>query len=131
LSGADNTYGFFAPEIGSQIEAKFDLIDRWGKAHTRVLETGHSHESDLRIGNILERFVEEGDDKDFQRSLSASLAASFLRREPDMTAVVVRFEEFWPISMSEYRKGVRPQWDPIYTAKFVYPPRQLAGRLGE
>jgi hypothetical protein len=126
LSGAGNSYGFFAPEVAGQLRASFEVIDRSGRNRFVPLETGTSHEADLRTGNIIDQFSQdfqdsEGDHQaeDLQRSLSSSLAGTVFGRYPDAFQVVVHLEKFTPISMADYRKGEKPQWTPVYQAKFA------------
>ena len=124
LSGASSRYGFFAPGVTSQLGARFDIVDGAGVTTSASLETGASHEADLRVGNIIDQFGSLGDDEEdaarLRRSLAASLAGKMFARHPEATAVVVRLETFTPVSMEAWRRGERPQWSPLYTAKFVH-----------
>ena len=61
-----------------------------------------------------------------RRSLSASLAGKMFARYPEARAVVVRLETFTPVAMEAWRRGERPQWSPLYTAKFVNQPQPKA-----
>ena len=120
-SGAGSSYGFFAPGIFSQIRAVFDITGRDGSVRSIPLESHVSHEADLRIGNIIEQFANDFDNQiEFQRSLAASLAATFFGREPQAKSINVRIERFTPSSMEEHRLGLRPLWIPEYSAKFVH-----------
>jgi hypothetical protein len=128
LSGANSGYGFFTPGVTSQLGARFDLIDRDGRRTTASLATGASHEADLRVGNIVSQFGSLDDDDDgdeeetahLRRSLAASLAGTMFARYPEAAVVVVRLETFTPASMEAWRGGERPEWRPVYTAKFVH-----------
>ena len=122
LSGASSAYGFFTPGVSSQLGARFDVIDRDGRSKSASLATGASHEADIRVGNIIDQFASVGDDEDgedLRRSLAASLAGKMFARNPEATAVGVRLETFAPASMEAWRGGERPQWRPLYKAKFV------------
>lgn len=120
VSGSAESYGFFAPGVSSQLEVLFDLTDRSGKTRTISLETGASHEADLRVGNVIGQFSNESEEPEkLQRSVAASLAGTVFGRYPEAKEVNVRLEEFTPVSMADYRVGKRPQWAPIYQAKFV------------
>jgi hypothetical protein len=123
LSGTATSYGFFAPSVSGQNRARFDVIDGEGHTTTTSLETARSREADLRVGDIIDRFGGV-DDPDVRRSLAASFAGKIFARYPHAHAVVVRLESFEPVSMEEFRRGVRPDWTPLYEAKFVHPKGQ-------
>ena len=126
LSGANSGYGFFAPGVGFQLGARFDVVDGDGVTTPASLATGTSHEADIRVGNIIDQFgtVEDEDDEEaaarVRRALAASLAGKVFGRHPEAVAVVVRLETFTPVSMKDWRGGERPRWSPLYTAKFVH-----------
>ena len=126
LSGASSGYGFFAPGVGFQLGARFDIIDKGGVTTPDSLATGASHEADIRVGNIIDQFgrVDDEDDEEaaarVRRALAASLAGTLFGRHPDAAAVVVRLQSFTPVSMEAWRSGERPRWAPVYTAKFVH-----------
>jgi hypothetical protein len=101
------------------VRSLFDYVDHEGKPHTTSLETGFSHEADLRIGGIAKEFeYTEPDFKRFQHALGASLAGAVFGQHPEAVSVTVRLEEYYPPSMVEYRQGKRASWNPIYEAKF-------------
>ncbi len=121
LSGANSGYGFFAPGIGSQLRALFDIEEKSGRKHTLELTSTKSHEAEIRVGDIIEQFLtEDGEkpDRDLQRSMAASLAGTMFARTPGAKSVTIRLEEFTPVSRNDYLKGVRPEWIPTYSAKF-------------
>lgn len=124
LSGASSRYGFFAPGVTSQLGVRFDVIDGAGVTTSASLENGASREADIRVGNIIDQFGRLGDDDEesarLRRSLAASLAGKMFARRPEAIAVVVRLETFTPVAMEAWRRGERPQWSPLYTAKFVH-----------
>lgn len=128
LSGAGSGYGFFTPGVSGQLVAHFDVIDREGRRTAASLETGSSHEADLRVGNIIDQFWNENEDQDedqdqdapsLSRSLAASLAGKIFGRHPEAREVVVRLEHFEPVSMEAFRRGDRPSMSPLYEASFV------------
>jgi hypothetical protein len=121
ISGADGQYGFFAPGVDGQIRARFEVYGSTGLIQTLQLEDGQNSEADLRIGDIIEQFDHEsdGDPLKFQRELSASLSAAVLARIKDAKSVTISLEEFKQISMSDYREGLRPKWNLVYTASFT------------
>src|SRR5258708_1561918 len=53
LTGADSSYGFFAPGIGEQLRASFVLVDGAGRTWEDVLDPGGNREVELRVGSIL------------------------------------------------------------------------------
>jgi hypothetical protein len=125
LSGASSRYGFFAPGVGSQLGVRFDVIDGEGVTTSASLETGASHEADIRVGNIVDQFGSLSDEDEdeaarLRRSLAASLAGKMFARYPEASAIVVRLETFTPVAMEAWRRGERPRWSPVYTAKFVH-----------
>jgi hypothetical protein len=120
LSGSGQTYGFFAPGIYTQLRAVFEVTDKSGQTRQVNLAVGENHEADLRVGNIIDQFSYEVEDPvEFQRSLSSSLAGTIFGRYPESRTVAVKLEEFHPVSMSEYRSGVRSRWESVYQAKYA------------
>jgi hypothetical protein len=120
ISGADVSYAFFAPGIFGQLRAQFDVIDQDGKVKPVPLRLHESHEAELRVGNIIDQMqADREDQEDFQRAMTASLARNIFARYPGAHAVVVRLEEFSPVSIEEFRKNFRPSWTPLYEAKYT------------
>src|SRR5580704_19040301 len=74
LSGAGSGYGFFAPGVGGQILARFEVLDAKGRWVTVPLSTGSSHEADLRVGNVIDQFWAAEETPGLERALAASLA---------------------------------------------------------
>src|SRR6516162_8806043 len=52
LSGAGDSYSFFAPSVGPQLRARFTLSTPQGARSEETLETGKSREVGFRVGNI-------------------------------------------------------------------------------
>jgi hypothetical protein len=117
LSGTDSSYGFFAPEVGTQLRVLFELTCADGTKRTDILTTGASHEADLRIGDMVAIFWSA--DEDLQRGLAASWAGRMLARHPEATRVVVHLDAYELPTMAEYKQGERPDWSPHYQAEFV------------
>lgn len=117
LSGTDSSYGFFAPEVGTQLRVTFELTCADGSKRTDILTTGASHEADLRIGDMVAIFWTA--DEDLQRGLAASWAGRMLARHPEATRVVVHLDSYDLPTMAEYKQGERPDWSPHYEAEFV------------
>jgi hypothetical protein len=122
LSGANEQYAFFAPGVSSQIGVLFDLIDKEGNERTVTLESGLNHETELRIGNIFGEFQNDAvsDPAKLHRAVAASFVGTMFGRYPGTKEVRVRLQEFTPVSMQEHREGKRPQWNPIYQARYKY-----------
>lgn len=122
LTGSNNSYGFFSPGVFDQLRARFEVIDQNGKSQFVPLESGVSHEADLRVGNIIDQLQNDFDDDKmkFQRSLSRSLVGTIFGRYPEAERVTVYLDRFDTISMDEYRKGERPKWSPVYQATFIH-----------
>ncbi|HEY8272233.1 MAG TPA: hypothetical protein VIG33_15185 [Pseudobdellovibrionaceae bacterium] len=121
ISGSTFGYGFFAPGVSSQIRAVFDVVESDSRQTTRLLKDDGNREIDLRIGDIIEQFIgeERKDPLEFQRALSASLSGAVFIEHPSAKSVTIRLEKFDPISMEEFRKGLRPSWVSLYSAKFI------------
>src|SRR5262245_25951129 len=52
LSGAGDSYSFFAPEVGPQLRARFTLSTPQGERSEETLENGKSREVGFRLGNL-------------------------------------------------------------------------------
>jgi hypothetical protein len=52
LSGAGDSYSFFAPAVGPQLRARFTLSTPWGERFEETLETGKNREVGFRVGNL-------------------------------------------------------------------------------
>ncbi|MEO5969216.1 MAG: hypothetical protein ABIQ95_04750 [Bdellovibrionia bacterium] len=141
LSGAGSGYGFFAPGISGQLRVRFESNSQLGSnsglgfIDGTVAERAASHEAILRLGNIVDQFPTDGlgedayDDPEIgvdadnrlKRSLASSLAVNMLKRHPEVKQLAVYLEEFSPVSMEEFRSGLRPQWTILYEVKFKEP----------
>lgn len=122
FTGADRQFGFFAPNVGSQLRGEFDLTDSKGNVTTRHLEEGVNREAQLRISNLISIFWDQVDDKDLRRAMAASMAAKMYNRYPDTKEVVVRYEAYELPPMPLWVEGARPYWKPFYRTKFVRNP---------
>lgn len=120
LSGAGHSFGFFAPEVTGQPWASFEVTDGEGKKTITTLETGSSHEADLRVGDIIDTLGGLADDAEsLRRDLAASLAKKIFGRHPEAREVAVQLYLFETVSMEEFRRGSRPLSRPIYSARFA------------
>lgn len=124
VSGASYGFGFFAPEVTGQLQASFEVIDGEGKKTITSLETGISHEADLRVGDIIDKLAGDADDPErLRRDLAASLAGKVFGRHPEAREVVVRLLLFESVSMEEFRRGTLPMSRPVYEARFARKPQ--------
>ena len=120
-SGADSSYGFFAPSIGTKVRALFDVVDKNGAMTSNIdFASQMNREENIRMGGIFDEFLsEEIDDEEFRQQLASSLAAGVFSLHPDAVNVILHVEEYRSISMDEYREGTRSEWEEIYSARFV------------
>lgn len=130
ISGADKSYGFFAPGVRHQERAIFVLTDADGKQWQDNLEFGSSREANLRLGstaNVL-RAVDDETAFHFMRSMAAKMFA----RHPSAQTIEVQIQAYciklpggegtvaqvdFP-TMAEYRAGKRPSWIDLYSLTF-------------
>lgn len=121
-SGASAGYGFFAPEVTSQIRATFDIVDK-NKRHIRQeWKDETNREVDLRLGDIVEQFLngDEDEAQNLQHDLAASLSGSVFARHPDAQSVTMKLEQFVPVSMQDFRNGHRAKWTFLYSTTFEH-----------
>ena len=119
LSGAGDSYSFFAPAVGPQLRARFALSTPQGERSEETLETGKSREVGIRLGNLAGTVYIVGERTDVRRAFLAALAASRLGAHPETNVVQVNIEEWVMPTMAEYRIGARPQWRLLHDATFV------------
>src|SRR5262245_50482339 len=74
LSGANTGYGFFAPQIGSELRARFLIAHADGTTTEDTLQRGVTREAALRIGNIVGLISQRIGDATARRLLAASEA---------------------------------------------------------
>ncbi len=127
LTGADASYGFFAPTFDSDLFDSFEITEAGGHAATDALETGVSHEADFRVRNIVGTFF-LGDEA-WRRALAASWVGKMMARHPGASSVVLRLASYDLPSMDEIRRGQKPRWSIRYRARFV--PRAAPAKAGE
>lgn len=122
LSGAGDSYSFFAPAVGAQLRARFILSTPQGERFEETLERGKSREVGLRLGNLAETIHIVATRTDLRRAFLGALAASRLDAHPEANLVQVRIEEWMMPTMAEYRRGARPRWRSLHEATFVRAP---------
>lgn len=119
LSGAGDSYSFFAPEVGPQLRARFVLFSPMGERSEEMLETGKSREVGFRLGNIAGTIYIATKRTDLRRAFLGALAASSFSTHPKASLVQVNIEHWVMPTMAEYRAGVRPEWRGLNDAMFA------------
>jgi hypothetical protein len=119
LSGAGDSYSFFAPSVGPQLRARFVLSTTRGERSEETLEAGKSHEVGLRLGNLAGTIYIVAQRTDLRRAFLGALAANRLGTHPEANAVQVSIEEWVMPTMAEYRLGARPRWHALHEATFT------------
>ena len=119
LSGAGDSYSFFAPAVGPQLRARFVLSTTRGERSEETLEAGKSHEVGLRLGNLAGTIYIVAQRTDLRRAFLGALAANRLGTHPEANAVQVSIEEWVMPTMAEYRLGARPRWHALHEATFT------------
>ncbi len=119
LSGAGDSYSFFAPAVGPQLRARFTVSTPQGGRSEETLETGKSREVGFRLGNLAGTVYIVAKRTDLRRAFLAALAASRFGAHPEANRVEVSIEEWEMPTMAEYRFGARPRWRSLQDATFV------------
>jgi hypothetical protein len=119
LSGAGDSYSFFAPAVGPQLRARFTLSTPQGERFEETLETGKSREVGFRLGNLAGTVYIVAERTDLRRAFLGALAASRFGAHPEANLVQVSIEEWVMPTMAEYRVGARPRWRSLHDATFV------------
>jgi hypothetical protein len=119
LSGAGDSYSFFAPAVGPQLRSRFTFSTPQGDRTEETLETGKSREVGFRLGNLAGTVYIVASRTDLRRAFLGALAASRLGAHPEADLVHVSIEEWEMPTMAEYRVGARPRWRSLYEATFA------------
>src|SRR5438045_2177424 len=106
LSGAGDSYSFFAPAVGPQIRARFAIRTVQGDSFEETLEAGKSREVGFRVGNLAGTVYIVAKRAELRRAFLAALAASRFGAHPEAELVQVNIEEWVVPTMAEYREGV-------------------------
>lgn len=130
ITGADKSYGFFAPGVRHQERAVFLMTDATGRRWESDLGFGQSAEANLRLGSTanLLRAVDDETAFHFMRSM----AAKMFQRNPNAQTVKVQIQAYGielpgkrngvPLidfpTMAEFRQGQRPEWIDLYALTF-------------
>lgn len=118
LSGAGDSYSFFAPAVGPQLRARFTLSPPRGERSEETLETGKTREVGFRVGNLAGTIYVAAKREDLRRAFLGALAASRLGAHPEAKRVQVDIEDWVMPTMAEYRRGARPRWRSLHDATF-------------
>ncbi len=119
LSGAGDSYSFFAPAVGPQLRARFTLRTPQGERSEETLESGKSREVGFRLGNLAGTVYIVAKRTDVRRAFLGALGASRLSAHPEANLVQVSIEEWDMPAMAGYRFGARPRWRSLNDATFV------------
>ncbi len=119
LSGAGDSYSFFAPTVGPQLRARFILSTPRGERSEEILETGKSREVGFRLGNVAGTIYLVGNRTGLRRAFLGALAANRFGAHPEANLMQVNIEEWVMPTMAEYRLGKRPSWRPLHDATFL------------
>ena len=122
LSGAGDSYSFFAPAVGPQLRARFILSNPHGGRSEETLEDGKSREVGFRLGNLAGTAYVVARDTDLRRAFLGALAASRFGAHPGANLVQVTIEQWEMPTMADYRAGARPRWRTLLDATFERTP---------
>lgn len=123
LSGAGDSYSFFAPAVGPELRARFIIATPQGTRFEEVLGTGKSREVGFRLGTLAGTIYILAKRVDLRRAFLGALAANRFGAHPEASLVQVSIDAWEMPTMAEYRIGVRPLWRSLYEATFVRTPR--------
>jgi hypothetical protein len=119
LSGAGDSYAFFAPAVGPQLRARFVLSTPQGERLEETLETGKSREVSFRVGNLAGTVYLVAERTELRRAFLGALAANRLDAHPEANRVQVTLEDWVMPTMARHRLGARPRWHALHEATFV------------
>jgi hypothetical protein len=119
LTGAGDSYSFFAPAVGPQLRARFILSTPREERSEETLEAAKSREVGFRLGNLAGTVYIAAQRTDMRRAFLGALAANRLGEHPEANRVQVSIEAWSMPTMAEYRGGARPRWRSLHDATFV------------
>lgn len=122
LSGAGDSYSFFAPAVGPELRARFVMTTPQG-TREEVLGAGKNREVGFRLGCLAGTVYVLTKRTDLRRAFLGALAANRLGAHPDASRAAVSIEAWEMPTMVEYRVGIRPRWRSLNEATFVRAPR--------
>jgi len=116
LSGANNSYSFFAPAVSSQSRVSLAMRDVGGNEWEDALLHDPATVFGWRTAGILDGFPDFSDQ--LRRGLTASWASVMFGRHPLAEEVVVSVEVEALPTMADWRNGTRSAWKPVYKGAF-------------
>jgi len=136
LTGASQGYNYFAPEITSELRARFEIEHANGKVDEGALSPGATREAQLRLNNIIGELGGMVGDEKARQALAARWAARIFQRSPDARTVTVVLESFRLPSLQEFKDRSQTGWELFYRGTFARKtdpplPRGLNGEVAE
>lgn len=116
ISGANNSYSFFAPAVSSQSRVTLLMMDMQGNEWEDALVRNPATVLGWRAAAILDGLTDFPDQ--LRRGVTASWASVMFGRHPTATEVTVNVEIEALPTMVEWRRGTRPSWEPVYKSTF-------------
>ena len=120
MSGADSSYGFFAPAVGSPHRSRFVLRDNDNSTWTDTFDRARNSEARLRLTGIVDDAFMSGatnESPEWRKRLISSWAATMFNRHPSAVSVTVIVDVWCVPDMASYRAGKRPHWEVVYRAE--------------
>jgi len=120
MSGADNQYSFYAPEVGASYRARFTLRDSHGGYWPASFEDTATPEARLRLSEIAASGFANDAAREYPErrvQMVKSWAAAMFHRHPSATSLAVVVEAYDVPTMAEYRAGRHPEWVAVYRAE--------------
>ena len=114
-SGANNSYGFFAPGVASKWRAALDSYDPAEEKWT----TWTKPAANLELGVLDSTITGYFSNDELREAFAASWAGSGMAQAPGAAVVVVRAEAFLVPTMAEYREGARGRWQTLAAYAFT------------
>lgn len=121
LSGTGTGFGYFSPEITSELRGRFELQYPDGQHEDDYLEANYSREALLRARIITSSISEHIDEKATRQKLAARWAEKVLARHPRANRIAVAMESYRLPSLVDYPKDPNVGWDPFYKVTFERP----------
>jgi hypothetical protein len=114
-SGANNSYGFFAPGVASKWRATLDSYHPAEEKWT----TWTKPAANLELGVLDSTITGFFSNDELREAMAASWAGSGMAQAPGAAVVVVRAEAFMVPTMAEYREGARGRWQTLAAYAFT------------
>jgi hypothetical protein len=112
-TGAANRYGFFAPNVPSARRVRVRVL--CGEEWVPIEPPVSSSESQLRVLTVSSLVMH----KEMEETVAASWAAFALNSLPCAKTAVVETEYYGVPTMSDYRRGERPNWSLLHVLAFM------------